>query len=76
MKRTYELRRDALGATLIIENALEEYQQKYAAPAKTLDLLLEHQILPELPVDPYGGVFYLDEQGRVRSSSQFTDQKP
>jgi tetratricopeptide (TPR) repeat protein len=76
VKRTYELRRDALGATLIIERALKEYQQKYAAPAKTLDLLLEHQILPELPVDPYGGVFYLDEQGRVRSSSQFTDQKP
>lgn len=73
VKKTYQLRRDALAATLIIEKALREYQHKYGVPPKKLEQLQKSQLLPEMPVDPYGGSFYLDDQGRVRSSSKFAD---
>lgn len=73
VKSTYQLRRDALAATLIIEKALQDYQHKHGTSAATLDQLLESRTLLDLPADPYGGGFYLDEQGRVRSSSKFAD---
>lgn len=71
LKQVYQLRRDALLAVEAIESALENYRQRFDRSPDDLYELVLHHFLTELPVDPYGGTFYLDDQGRVRSTSAF-----
>jgi hypothetical protein len=71
VRQTYEMRRDALKAVLAIEGALEVYQARFGQYPSDLSRLVQTGLLPELPDDPYGGMFYLDEQGKVRTSSKF-----
>jgi tetratricopeptide (TPR) repeat protein len=76
----YEKRRDALLAIQRIEEAVTRYRESYDSKPKQLTRLLERGTLKQLPVDPYGGTFYLDEEGRVRTTSKFalkrSDQAP
>jgi hypothetical protein len=67
----YEKRRDALLAIQLIEEADISYRKSVGIGPEQVADLLEHGSLKELPVDPYGGTFYLDEQGRVRTTSKF-----
>ncbi len=71
VRKTYELRRDALQAVLIIEEALKAYRRRFGQAPAELSQLVEANLLPQLPADPYGGAFYLDEQGKVRTTSKF-----
>jgi len=41
---------------------------------QTIDELLTLGYLDALPVDPYGGTFYLDKNGNVRTTSQLYEQ--
>jgi len=75
VKRTYELRRNALLAVSTIESALTEFRKKSGRPARTLNDLLDSGLLGHIPKDPYGGNFYLDDQGRARSTSKFANPK-
>lgn len=70
VKQTYELRRDALQATQEIEAALTAYRAERGA-AENLQVLVETGFLSVIPVDPYGGDFYLDKDERVRTTSKF-----
>lgn len=70
-KLIYKQRRDALLAVQVIEDAITRYREIYAGNPDQISTLLERGSLIELPVDPYGGTFYLDEQGRVRTTSKF-----
>lgn len=67
----YRLRKEALQAVSIIQEALADYQARSGRPAETLDELVRDGVLGQLPVDPYGGKFFIDNQGRVRSTSNF-----
>lgn len=71
VRSTYQMRRLALLAVMNIEQALDRYLQREGRKARTLDELIVADILDSIPVDPYGGEFYLDETGRVRSTSKF-----
>lgn len=75
VRRTYEVRRDALLAVSTMEKALTEFHNRFARPAKDVGELVQTGLLDRIPTDPYGGKFYLDEQGRVRSTSKFADPK-
>lgn len=67
----YALRRTALEASFFIEQAVALYRDRYGKiPANLLDLVKDG-LLAELPKDPYGGVFYLDSAGKVRTTSEF-----
>ncbi|MDG5469511.1 hypothetical protein P9J64_14365 [Deltaproteobacteria bacterium IMCC39524] len=70
VRRNYELRRDALLATLAIERARDAYRERYGAMPIDLEQLLNFGLLSAAPDDPYGGSFYLDERGRVRTTSE------
>ena len=72
VRQSYEMRRDALKAVMAITEALEEYRIRFGHPPSDLSRLVQFGLLTELPVDPYGGTFYLDEQGKVRTTSKFS----
>ena len=70
VKQTYTVRRDALLAVLTLEKAQAAFNLKMGRQPKTLDELLLTGFLKQVPKDPYGGNFYLDESHRVRSTSK------
>ena len=72
----YAKRRDALLAVRTIEQAMARYRERYGQRPGHLGDLVARGLLPAIPVDPYGGTFYLDEQNRVRTSSKFALQFP
>jgi hypothetical protein len=74
IKRTYEVRRSALLAVSQLEKSIKEFRSKTNRPVQNLDELVRSGLLERIPTDPYGGKFFLDEQGRVRSTSKFANQ--
>jgi len=72
VKKSYEMRRDALLAVEAIDLAVEDYKLTFGSLPKDLQELVRSGHLSELPHDPYGGTFYIDEQGKVRTSSWFS----
>jgi len=65
-------RYNALLGVLVIEEAIQVFRQKYGRYPRSLDELVETRILREIPVDPYGGVYYWDAgEKRVKSTSNF-----
>jgi len=75
IKKSYEMRRDALLATVAINQALGKYQSVHGSMPADLRELVRSGFLPELPIDPYGGTFYLDEHGKARTTSKFTGEQ-
>ncbi len=68
-REEYRLRLDALKGIAVIEQAVEYFKgQFHRAPVSVVDLR-EVGILRAVPQDPYGGEFYLDHEGRVRTTS-------
>lgn len=70
VRKSYELRRDALLATTVIERARDAYKTSFGKLPKEPEALIGAGILPALPADPYGGRFFFDEHGRVRTTSK------
>lgn len=73
VRRSYEIRRLALMAVDVLEKALEAYSIKHNSPAGSLDDLVKGGFIDKIPSDPYGGQFYMDDTGRVRSTSKFAN---
>lgn len=72
LSRLYLLRKEALTAVLTIKQAISKYTQKFNTSPHSVDELLSSGMLDSLPVDPYGGSFYIDKHGTVRSTSKFS----
>jgi len=56
-----------------IELARDRYQKLTGTVPGSVEQLFSSGYLDALPVDPYGGKFYLDDKGMVRSSSNFSN---
>ena len=76
VKQTYVLRRDALLATRQIETAVTSYRQQTGHNPTRLADLVKAGLLEVLPEDPYGGEFYLDSSGKVRTTSKLSVKVP
>lgn len=70
----YQMRRDALLAITEIEKKITQFQSRFGRLPTDLPELVNSGILEKLPVDPYGGSFYLDKEGHIRSSSNLAFQ--
>jgi hypothetical protein len=55
---------------LQIEQAIAAFKERFQADPEDLGRLVNAGLLERIPDDPYGGTFYLDEQGRVRTTSK------
>ncbi len=69
-RRWLRLRIDVLERILVLEKAIESYRDKVGvSPNKIVDLVTDG-IIERIPEDPYGGDFYIDGKGKVRTTSQ------
>ena len=55
-----------------LEDAIDRYQQRFNRRPPSLEALVENGMLQAIPADPYGGQFFLDEKGKVMTTSNFT----
>ena len=70
IKKRLVTRAEAFEKVLQIEEAIAEYKERFQTNPEDLGRLVEAGLLERIPHDPYGGKFYLDEQGRVRTTSK------
>ena len=71
LKKFMLVRLEALQAVSLLEHAVKLYVDKYKTKPRSLEDLVDRGLLKEIPSDPYGGEFYLNEKGRVRTTSNF-----
>jgi tetratricopeptide (TPR) repeat protein len=71
IKRTFQIRLQAIKEGQRIELARDRYLQETGRLPSTVEELLRKGYLADSPVDPYGGTFYLEPDGSVRSTSKF-----
>lgn len=70
IKKAYEKRLNALNGILFLEKAVGAYQDKFKNPPEKLGDLLAKNIIREIPQDPYGGKFYIDKDGSIKTTSE------
>lgn len=74
IRKSFNKRLEALKEVRRIQKAKQEYFNKTGKlPASVEELVKKAFILP-LPRDPYGGTFYFDDKGEVRSTSNFASK--
>lgn len=71
IKKEFQVRIAAFKEVKRIETAIAEYKKDFGTVPKSIDELLRKGYLIVLPVDPYGGQFFISENGQVRSTSKF-----
>ncbi|NTV48347.1 MAG: hypothetical protein HGB32_04785 [Geobacteraceae bacterium] len=71
VRKLYHVRRTALVAISTIQGAVNRFKEQNGRLPERLDEIVEQNILKQLPVDPYGGRFYLDNSGSVKTTSKF-----
>ncbi len=69
------LRLNALKAVREIEIAVESYKKLFNAMPTTISGLIKSGLLKTVPKDPYGGMFYLDHDGTVKTTSNLSSLK-
>lgn len=74
LRRQLEQRLGAIKAVAVIERAVGIYRERYGGPPQRLEQLTEARILKALPKDPYGGQFFLDQEGRVQTTSRLVSR--
>jgi hypothetical protein len=54
-----------------LEKAVTLFKKKFNKYPSSLEALIEKQIIQGLPHDPYGGAYYIDSRGIVRSTNDY-----
>lgn len=76
MTSRLEMRMIALERAVFIENALSEFQKREGRKPNKLTELVSSGYLLKLPEDPYGGEWGILKNGRIFSTSKFTNSTP
>jgi hypothetical protein len=66
----YKLRIQALKHMFVLEQAAEAFNNKYDRLPSSLSELVVDGFIDEVPNDPYGGEFYLKEDGKIDTTSK------
>lgn len=69
-KKMYEMRLNALEAILFLERAAAVYQDSFKKQPERLDELIAKGVVTAIPKDPYGGKFYIDKDGSIKTTSE------
>jgi len=67
------LRLRALTAIHLLENGVAGFSKKEGRPPRSLGELVTAGQIKKIPADPYGGTFYLEETGKVYTTSKLTE---
>ena len=73
IRKTFRTRLKAFREVRRIELATAQFNRIHGRLPVTVAELLAAGLLKSAPVDPYGGEFYLDKGGKVKSSSKFAE---
>jgi hypothetical protein len=73
IKKPFQTRHAALLEVRRIEQARDAFRQKTGRLPKSIVELQDAGVLAPPPGDPYGGEFYLDPDGTVRTTSKFAN---
>lgn len=71
VRQTYQIRLKAFQEARRIEIARDRFLESGGTVPVTIETLLKSGLLTPSPVDPYGGRFYLDPEGKVMTTSKF-----
>lgn len=71
LKKTYLTRLRAFSEVRRIEIARDHFRESREAMPVTIEQLIGAGFLSPVPVDPYGGQFYLESGGKVATTSKF-----
>lgn len=71
MKKTYLTRLAAFKEVRRIELARDRFKETKKTAPSSIEQLINSGILSPVPVDPYGGQFYLEQDGKVATTSKF-----
>ena len=69
IKKRFELRIKALRSIVFLDKAVAEYKKKVGKMPATIEDLVNKEIINQLPIDPYGGRYYITQDGRVTSTA-------
>ncbi|MBE9503316.1 MAG: hypothetical protein IME96_03995 [Proteobacteria bacterium] len=70
IRKNYTIRLDALKKILYLERAASLYEDRMAVKPRNLKVLLDFGIIKTIPKDPYGGQFYIDKDGSIKTTSK------
>lgn len=70
-----ERRLEVLKAIRQIEIAVESFKSLFGTLPATVNELVSRGLLPSIPSDPYGGEFYLDTDGLIKTTSNMISAK-
>lgn len=78
LKNVYKVRIDALKQILLLERAVAAYKTRTGRFPQNLQLLIHAGIIKTIPKDPYGGSFYIGQDGSVMTTSNlaFKQKQP
>lgn len=71
IKQYYKLRLDALKNIKLIEDAARKFYEVFNRYPEKVDELITLKFLEKIPEDPYGGEYFIDENKRIRTTSNF-----
>jgi tetratricopeptide (TPR) repeat protein len=72
IRKSYQVRLSAFKAVRVVEAAIESYSQRIGTPPPSLESIMAAGFLKQIPEDPYGGRFYITNDGRVATTSEFS----
>ncbi|HWR71659.1 MAG TPA: hypothetical protein VN604_00655 [Nitrospirota bacterium] len=70
LKIEYGTRLEALRGIDVLEKAVGAYQKQFKRAPRKLEELLDKKLIAEIPPDPYGGNYYIDADGVVKTTSE------
>ena len=73
LRAKMQKRLDALEGALLIEEAVQAFKAQEGRSPASVTELVERQFLEVEPIEPYGGTWIVSPEGRVYSTSKFTD---
>lgn len=69
-KKVYLVRLQVLEGMAMIEKSMERFHVQYGTFPYSIQEIVDSGILKNMPIDPYGGQYYIDNQGMVRTTSE------
>ena len=70
-----EMRLKAIRMIGFLEQKIQVYKDRFHTSPKHLQDLVDKKIISKIPTDPYGGKFFIMENGRVYTTSKLVFQK-
>jgi len=75
LRNELETRLKALQAILSLEKGVEVFKERNRRFPKDLNELLLSGVVSRIPQDPYGGTFYINDEGTVKTTSDLRPAK-